>query len=233
MLTGVLLALLLGEIAWLFLRRPARPAASRRARYARSIRNAYLHFGVTAVAVLALTGRLGALLAMPGEFAPAADRLGAAPGDPRLVAIYVGGLTVGMVASNAISWWRRGRPSRWFPDVAWLYAREGETGIVKVLAIAAGVTEEPFFRVALPLLIARVTGSATIAFAAAAVLFGLCHRYQGWKGIVLTTLSGAVLSVIYLQTGSLAFAIAVHAAIDFNILVVRPAILRHFGRRAD
>jgi membrane protease YdiL (CAAX protease family) len=90
------------------------------------------------------------------------------------------------------------------------------------LAISAGVSEELFFRLFLPLLIALVSGSALTGTIIAALCFGGVHRYQGWRGVVATTLSGVALSVLYGLTNSVWMAIAFHIAIDVNALVVRP-----------
>ncbi|MFB2351758.1 CPBP family intramembrane glutamic endopeptidase, partial [Priestia megaterium] len=53
------------------------------------------------------------------------------------------------------------------------------------LAINAGVTEEVFFRLALPLLAVQATGSALAGFAIACAAFALVHWYQGWKGMLV------------------------------------------------
>ena len=48
------------------------------------------------------------------------------------------------------------------------------------------------------------------------VIFGVGHSYQGVKGILTTTLVGAVMAAIYITTGSLWPAMAVHAIIDMH-----------------
>jgi membrane protease YdiL (CAAX protease family) len=54
------------------------------------------------------------------------------------------------------------------------------------------------------------------------LVFGAVHRYQGWPGMIATTLTGAALAALYGLTGALWVAIAFHIAIDLNTLVVRP-----------
>nr|WP_243845745.1 MULTISPECIES: CPBP family intramembrane glutamic endopeptidase [Sphingomonas] len=134
-------------------------------------------------------------------------------------------MTLGTLANAAITHalWRRGRRAfqiGTFPDVL-PKTREDILPAI-ALAISAGISEELFFRLFLPLLIALVSGSALAGTIIAALCFGGVHRYQGWRGVVATTLSGVALSVLYGLTNSVWMAIAFHIAIDINALVVRP-----------
>jgi membrane protease YdiL (CAAX protease family) len=88
------------------------------------------------------------------------------------------------------------------------------------------LSEELFFRLALPLLLVVLTGNAALAFVIATATFGLMHLYQGWAGVIATTLVGAVMSAIYLATGSIWIVIILHAAIDLNGLIVMPYLTR-------
>lgn len=98
------------------------------------------------------------------------------------------------------------------------------------LCINAGVSEELFFRLAPPLLIAHVTGSAAIGLVGAAVLFGLIHAYQGWKGVIATMIVGGVLTLIYLRSGSIVQPIVLHALMDVVALIARPFIAARIAR---
>jgi membrane protease YdiL (CAAX protease family) len=98
-------------------------------------------------------------------------------------------------------------------------------------AVSAGITEELYFRLAVPLLIADLAGSAWLGFAVATLLFALAHRYQRWLGVVATGLIGALLAFLYLQSGALWLAMLVHATIDVNGLVVRPVLAGMLRRR--
>jgi membrane protease YdiL (CAAX protease family) len=116
-------------------------------------------------------------------------------------------------------------------DVEPLMPRNGaETGWVALLSINAGLSEECFFRLVLPLLLIGVVHNPLLAFLSATILFGLVHIYQGVVGVVLTTLVGAVLAGLYLWTGSLLITIAVHAGLDLFGLVVRPTFMRLLHR---
>ena len=83
------------------------------------------------------------------------------------------------------------------------------------LACTAGLCEEFLFRGYLAW-IAGLLLPFPVAPAAQALVFGLCHAYQGWRGIVLTTFAGAFLTAVVLLTGSLWPAIVVHALMDLH-----------------
>ena len=64
-----------------------------------------------------------------------------------------------------------------------------------------------------------------IAIGLSAVLFGLGHAYQGGIGIIITSLIGLYLSLVYAVSGALWVAIGVHFLVDAFSLWVMPAIL--------
>jgi membrane protease YdiL (CAAX protease family) len=102
-----------------------------------------------------------------------------------------------------------------------------------LLSVNAGVSEELFFRLVLPLVLAIVFGNAAVAFVLATLAFGLAHLYQGWAGVVATTVVGAVMSAIYLATGDIWVAVILHAAIDLNGLLVMPYLAERRARVAQ
>ncbi len=55
---------------------------------------------------------------------------------------------------------------------------------------------------------------------ASAVMFGLGHAYQGWLGVVQTTLIGIVLAYYTIRWGTLWPAIVAHATLDLTSLAV-------------
>ena len=187
-------------------------------------------FGLPALAALLLLGRGKALTVVPPEFGSAAAWVRRfAPVDAWSVLI---GLLLGAALGALIAWRRLrrvrglaslGRPPR-------LPRARGELPAAALLALSAGVAEELYFRLALPLLVALVSGSAPLGFLVAAVSFGAVHRYQGPVGVVVTGLVALLLSVVYLGSGSLWLAMACHAAIDLNALVVRPWLALKVGR---
>jgi membrane protease YdiL (CAAX protease family) len=107
-----------------------------------------------------------------------------------------------------------------------LLPRDGEERWLCVaISLNAGLSEELFFRVVLPLLLVVVAGPG-VAFVAAVLLFGLGHAYQGLWGVVATSVVGAILFVIYLYTGNLWLVVGIHAGIDLWSLVVVPLLVR-------
>jgi len=83
------------------------------------------------------------------------------------------------------------------------------------LAFTAGLCEEFLFRGYLAW-VAGLLLPFPVAPAAQALVFGICHAYQGWRGIVLTTFAGAFLTGVVLLTGSLWPSILVHALMDLH-----------------
>jgi membrane protease YdiL (CAAX protease family) len=240
-MTWALLALLIASYAW-FLKGDAvlrrwrcTPASrSRVQRLRRWIVRAWLLFGAVSVAALALLGRLNALWRLPGEFAALARDArvamlgeGVSPSGPAMLAAgVVAGLGGGAVIGLLISAWRRrrGKGELQIGQVGALLPRNRrELCWGAALAVTAGVVEELFFRLALPLLIAVATGSALAGFAVATLLFGVAHGYQRFAGVVATTLVGGLFAALYLYSGALWLAMLAHALLNLNSLVLRPA----------
>jgi membrane protease YdiL (CAAX protease family) len=194
---------------------------SRRMRFQLWLARAALAFLLPVLVGLVLLGRTGALAAMPGEFAGAAAIMPSiVDDDGTLPSLLIGGAIGGLVTGALLArFWRR-KP---IGNVSALLPRDRrELKYVLALSVMAGVTEEAFFRLYLPLLIAILTGQAWIGFAASLVLFGAMHRYQGWAGVLATTALGAVMTGLYLMTGSLWVVMLVHTLVDVNGLVVLP-----------
>lgn len=197
-------------------------------------------YGGGALGGLALLGRQDALGSMPAEFAPAASLFPQqGPGD-FLGGVIVGALALGSLLPIVVTAILRkraaardetpGQPELLPGDHAALLPRNGaERAWAFWLSINAGVSEELFFRLLVPMVLLPFLGNAIAAFAAATLLFGLAHAYQGWTGIAVTALLGGVLAMVYLTTGELWLAILLHAFLDVNSLVIRPALMRRLA----
>ncbi|MBY8826906.1 CPBP family intramembrane glutamic endopeptidase [Hephaestia mangrovi] len=236
----VVLALALGAYAYFFKGDFGRlseltafqPPGWRR-RYGVWIAKSWLLFAAPALIGLALLGKLDAVVVMPAAFLPLAQQAGyPAP-------ILGEGIAIGLIAGSLIgAGWtlvrrRKGKPPAMLGDFSTLLPRDRSEGwLAAASAISAGITEELYFRLLLPLAIAGVTGSAAAGFVVAAILFALAHRYQRWLGVIATGLVGVLFAYLYLQSGVLWVAMAVHAAVDLNGMVVRPA-LAGMLRRTD
>jgi uncharacterized protein len=84
------------------------------------------------------------------------------------------------------------------------------------VAITAGICEELLYRgYLLWYLLSLWPGHLAIAAAAAALIFGVGHAYQGVRGIVSTAIAGGIAMAVYLLTGSLLAPMLLHATLDF------------------
>lgn len=238
---ALLLALCLGSLAW-FIRNDRADyrafklltsTADRQRRYRAWALRSFLLFSCAAVAALAILHRLRALVLLPAEFRPLFQSLQPHTADARS---FVSGLVFGLLGALTGSLLialllplilrRRVKPVM-LGDVAPLMPRNAaETWWTALLSVNAGVGEELYFRLLLPLLLVSLTGNALLAFILAALLFGAAHFYQGVVGILATTAAGAVLTALYLWTGNLWMAVAAHALLDLLGLVVRPTLTR-------
>lgn len=202
-------------------------SSDRRRRYAIWVLKQVLVFALPSVAGLALLGRLGAFAVMPAEFRPAAALFGDADLSADFLQMLAVGVAGGLVGGGLIAWWlgRRGRAMPTAGNIHALLPRNrAELPYGALLSLSAGMTEEAMFRLFLPLLIVLTSGSQVAAFGIPLALFGAMHRYQGWVGILATTVVGALFTVIYLFSGSILLTMAIHALIDVNGLVIRPML---------
>jgi membrane protease YdiL (CAAX protease family) len=189
--------------------------------------------GASAVTALAL-GRDLPLLTLPLEFQSLAATLRPPSIEDQAGEGQIGlaiGLGLGLAVAVGVQVWRMRRALKTIVgDVEAMIPRNRKEMLAALpLCFSAGIGEELFFRLALPLLIASVTGSVILAFAASAVIFGLIHAYQGWKGIIATTFAGFFLTYVYLSSGSIVRPMILHVVIDVLALIVRPALARYLG----
>jgi len=90
-----------------------------------------------------------------------------------------------------------------------------------LVGLGAGVSEEIVFRGFLFFYLGTFTHfSSTQIIVASSLLFGFCHIYQGWFGVLGTSLAGFCLAFLYAVTGSLLVPIVVHAALDLRLLLI-------------
>jgi membrane protease YdiL (CAAX protease family) len=233
LLDAFLLIALIGAYLW-YIRgdRSGHAPVDRIASYRRWMRRAPLAFGASALVTLLVAGRWDAVAVLPAEFAPllpAARRIAGFGGNILHLKIAVlAGFAGGAVIGLGIAWWRAHRGKRQLlagKFAALLPRTPGETGWTAALGITAGVVEELFFRLALPLFAARVTGDALLGMALAIAMFAYAHRYQGWAGVAASALVGVTVAILYLATGQLWFAMLVHASLNLNALVLRPLLV--------
>lgn len=99
-----------------------------------------------------------------------------------------------------------------------------EQWLFAALAISAGITEELLYRGFFVFYLGTYApGLARWAvIAACALLFGIAHLYQGWTGVLFTGTLGAILTILYMETGSLLAPVVLHSLIDLRILFILP-----------
>jgi len=184
-------------------------------------------YAVPAIVALLLLGRLDTVVTLPAEFTAFARGQGLPAAITAETAEIAGSLFLGMLIGTALVVAARllkRRPSRLLYRSPAAARGWHEAPAAAALALSAGISEELFFRLALPLSVATATGSVVAGLASGAAAFGLAHRYQGAIGLVLTSLVGAGLAWFHLWTGALWFAMAVHTTVDLHALIVRPWI---------
>jgi membrane protease YdiL (CAAX protease family) len=211
----------------------------RQARYRLWVAKSLAIFVGLSLAGLALLGRLEALWAFPAEAAPAAaamppieleDEGGLLPG------IVIGAMIAGAVLGAVLAARKKGDATKppMLGDIEPLLPRNGaEIAHGALLSANAGLVEELFFRLYLPLLLVGIGLGPVAAFVAAGLIFGLAHLYQGWVGVLATTALGALLTAAYLVTQSLWVPILLHIVIDLNGLVIRPLATMLLRRARD
>ena len=90
------------------------------------------------------------------------------------------------------------------------------------ISVGAGISEEMVFRGFLLYYIAvNLPGlGILLRVALASLVFGLCHFYQGWRGVLGTAILGAIFASLFVATGSLLLPAVLHALFDLRILLI-------------
>lgn len=208
------------------------PLAARHARWASSL---WLGYGVPAALGLLVLQRWDGVAVLPAEFLPLALVAGVPPGSVGLDLVAIG-LGLGSLLGLAMTYLRarRGREPWTAGDVRTILpTSDADLWPATLLAVSAGVSEELFYRLWLPLIVALASGSGTFGMVVATVCFAAMHRYQGWAGMTANLVGGALLAALYLGSGALWLPIVVHALVDCNALVLRPAFAARIRRRVS
>ncbi|MBB4617482.1 CPBP family glutamic-type intramembrane protease [Sphingomonas abaci] len=200
--------------------RPKDRARGRDAMYRAWVMRALAAFLLPVLVSLAVLNGWATLAGLPAVFLPVREALPALV-PHEVIAGALGGTLLGL----AVAAWRARAGGRPIGNPGALMPRDRhELPWGLAVAIVAGTTEEPFFRLLLPLLITLATGNAWAGFGLATLIFGAMHRYQGWRGMVATTLLGAVMAWVYLESGALWLVVLLHMLVDLNGLVIWPAL---------
>lgn len=205
---------------------PRRVSATRRAsrlhRYWHTI-----HWQWLCVALLVTVVPLVELIATAGV---AASTVYAAPA---LWFIVLGNMLFLMYVPIACAWISpRRRDKLLAPFVrvrAWLPQTRRERTTWILLSVTTGICEEILFRgFALHYLLhGPLELNLPLSIAIACLLFGFGHRYQGWRGVLQTCCFGAVMSGLFVATGSLLLPIVVHTLVNLRIALLPPRYTPH------
>jgi len=204
---------------------------SRQAFYRKWTMRSFLIYLVGTIVLLGLFGRQNSLVEMPHEFTQLSMQLGNifSPENevfsPDFIRVLVFLFIISsLVSPLIIAYLSRGKTETvMFGDVLPLLPRNKREQIwAFVISVNAGISEELYFRLLLPLLLTYVFGNSTVAFALAAVVFGIVHWYQGLVGVVSTTILGVLLTLVYLGTTNIWIVVIAHAALNLNGLLLQP-----------
>lgn len=205
----------------------------RLARYRVWVIRSLVLFTFASIVALALVGRLESLWTMPAEFGRALpDSTGQESRGFASSEILIGmgvAMALGAVIAAFLPRYFGNKPVGVGDIDALMPRNNAERGLAFLLSLAAGIGEEIYFRLMLPLVLILAGLQPIPAFAIAAVIFGLVHLYQGWKGVVMTAFLGAFMSFVYVQSGALWLIILAHVLIDLNGLLLRPFLAHRFG----
>ena len=193
-------------------------------------RGTFITYGATSVIALFALGRGDGFVSIPVELRDAAWALGLpASIDTATLRVLGACLALGIALGIGVLVVRRRRGKmpiglRYRSPAAW---RAGDAAFpVVALSLAAGVAEEAFFRLTLPLLVAACFGSGLAGILVGWIAFVALHRHQGVVGMLAVGLVGAALTLVYLATGRLWVVMFLHVVIDLNALLLRPWLTR-------
>jgi membrane protease YdiL (CAAX protease family) len=99
------------------------------------------------------------------------------------------------------------------------------TWVLLVTLVKAGFIEEFFYRGYAIERLQSLTGRRFLAVAVPLFLFAIFHYRQGWAGIIVALLSGAVLTGVYLLKHNLWVNITAHFLADFIPNIVVPLFM--------
>jgi membrane protease YdiL (CAAX protease family) len=96
--------------------------------------------------------------------------------------------------------------------------------VTLIVVMRAGFVEELFYRGYAIERLESLTGNRLLAVGLPLLLFALFHYRQGWAGITIALLTGAVLTAVYLYKRNLWITITAHFLVDFVPNVLLPLV---------
>ena len=185
-----------------------------------------------ATAMLLATVPLGQLFLppAPGPFGVAPRPLAVLP-----IAIGLAGGSLAGVLLARRNEQGRERLARQLEPIAMLLPRtRQERYWFAAMSVSAGICEEIIYRGFLIRYVSALPiGLGLMAsLVIAAIIFGIDHGYQGWKGVIGTSVLALVLTALFFLSGALWVPIVVHALLDLRLLALplpRPAAATEAG----
>jgi len=134
------------------------------------------------------------------------------------------GILVGLLISTA-AFSSNAQMQDWFRRMlsgveALLPATRIERWLYAGVSVSAGVCEELVFRGFVRFYLQGFGVPILLIVLLSALIFGMAHWYQGWKGAAQTALLGAVLMALYVLSNSLVPCVVFHALVDLRILLI-------------
>jgi membrane protease YdiL (CAAX protease family) len=119
--------------------------------------------------------------------------------------------------------------ARWRRDTPFMPEDSREIRHSLVLVATAAVIEEILYRGFLITYVAHFIGTSPICIAVAvalsALIFGVCHSYQGWHAVFKIVVLASVFGTIFIVTRSLWIPIALHGLVDLVGMLLGPKLL--------
>jgi membrane protease YdiL (CAAX protease family) len=129
-------------------------------------------------------------------------------------------LTANLILSGLA--WFLGQIGHPMPGEVGLLVPKDPTGklVWVVVAMTAGFCEEVAFRGYLMtrLRLVHKLNSWIAPVVLSSLAFGVCHAYQGWPGLIVISVYGAMFAFLYIRTGRLWPCIIAHFLQDFSAL---------------
>ncbi|GHU44844.1 hypothetical protein FACS1894190_16580 [Spirochaetia bacterium] len=104
-------------------------------------------------------------------------------------------------------------------QIGYFGARPLSIFMLSLSCLGTGFLEEIFFRGFLPFSLKRVGAPLVLQFFLSGALFGLCHIWEGYYGVLSAFLSGIFLSFVFYKQKSLTTISLGHAAYNFVIWI--------------
>lgn len=137
------------------------------------------------------------------------------------VIFIIGIFTAAYIVDLRISQWKRKQDDsneEWFDQASFLPEQNNELPAYIVLCLAAGIFEEIIYRgfMTTYFLPDKQIDMAQfiLRLSAPAALFSMAHYYQGWKAVMKIFIFSILLSLLYVQSGSLLINMILHFLVD-------------------